>query len=195
MIVEQVECRFRWREPGRRPELPVAIYPATRRAWPLFRPFHYMAADLNASARCFLLDVDGRTAAFAATLNFPHAARRDIRRVHRVVVLPDWQGLGLGMILIDRLGGGYRAIGQELRLGTRSVTFARSLARSPRWTLVCRGALNAGNARSRVGKRKHEIGTFGGRLGVTTYRFVGPADPSAASKLLGASLSPSAPGR
>lgn len=180
MTTEEIDLTFAWREVGKRPPLEVAIYPVDRTAWEMFKNFHYMSAGIYKSSKCFVLAVGGRPAAFAATLNFPHATRHDIRRVNRVVTLPDWQGMGLGLVLLAKLGAAYRAHGRELRIQTASAFFARSLARSPGWVFTSRGY----NKPSNKGGQRKEVGEGGGKF-ITGFRFVGPADAEAAL-LLGA---------
>jgi len=174
--------RFEWRLPGPRPRLAGEIHAADRAVWRLFRLHHYMSADLSPGCRAFVLTIDGQPVAFAAILNFPHARRNDLRRVHRVVVLPDWQGLGVGMMLLQRLGAAHRAAGLELRLGTGAAHFARTLRRSAHWQEVGRGVCHRRNVGTQA-RTASGMTTFGGRP-ISTYRYTGPADAAAAETLL-----------
>ena len=175
---ERIGIGFRWCKPAPRPSLDVSIYRVRSSCWPLFRPYHYMSADLVSNASCWVLAIADRPAAFAAVIHFPHAVRRDIRRVHRVVTLPDWQGLGLGMILIGKLGAAYRCRQYELRIQTASAFFARTIDRSPDWQFVRRGY----KGRWGLGLR---FSAAGGNKWTICFRFVGAADPTAARELLG----------
>lgn len=188
---EELEWRFSWRAVDKRPTVAVEIKPASRALWPQFRLYHYMSAALVNGARCYALYVNERLAAFAATLHFPHPRRWNIWRVYRVVVLPDWQGLGLGMALIGRLGGAHRAVGHELRIQTASAVFGRVLYRSSEWKLVASG-FSSSSSSSRA--RKVQVGKHGGKFTIG-FRYVGSCDPMAAAMLLGASNSPSLPAR
>jgi GNAT superfamily N-acetyltransferase len=173
-VNENSECVFAWRDRTPRPPIEVEIRPCWHDAWPLFRPYHYLSAELIRAARCYLLAVADRPAAFAAIINFPHAIRHDIRRVSRVVVLPDWQGLGLGMVLIGHLGGALKTTGKELRLSTASATFAATLRRSVDWAEVSRGQILRRN------KITQQVGRFGGSgRAISVYRYVGAAAASA----------------
>lgn len=82
-----------------RPEIHVAVREGARSAWKLFHQHHYLSATLANSSRIFLgyvtLDDDEeRLAAFMALM--PCAGHRGWWRAHRLVVLPDFQGLGIG---------------------------------------------------------------------------------------------------
>lgn len=119
-----------------RPALEVSIQRVTYEAWKLFAPFHYLTASLNPAARCFGLYVGDELASFAGVLYRPHAKVRDIRGLSRLVTLPDWQGLGLAMILSEKLGAAYKAIGCRFHTYPAHPSLVRSYARHPEmWRL------------------------------------------------------------
>lgn len=172
----ETDCRFTWCEVGQRPPITATICRVAPGLWPRFAPYHYLSAAMTPCAQ-FALCVAGTPVAFAAVQNFPHPRRRDIRRVHRVVVLPDWQGLGIGPRLLDRLGAAYRAHGLELRIQTANSMFARQLARGDVWRITFRGI----SARTRAARGV--IGHMGGRL-VMGLAYRGEPDATAAAALL-----------
>lgn len=87
----------------KRPEIVLEIRPATTALWPIFAPHHYLAANLNKTANCWIATWNDVLVGFAASLAFPHATIRNAYRGHRTVVLPDYQGLGIGMRLSDAI--------------------------------------------------------------------------------------------
>lgn len=188
--MDNAELRFQWRQVERRPTLAAEVVSCDRAEWRHFRAYHYMSAELANASRCYLLLVAGQRAAFAAVLNFPHPKRHDIRRIHRVVTLPDWQGIGCGPILIGRLAAAAKTIGLEMRISTKAAAFAASLRRSGDWREVSRGVIHRGNAAT-MGR------TGTGRMGgcfVSTYRWIGaPASASDAAILFGDSKRRSLP--
>lgn len=95
-VLEPHLGQFAWRSLRRRPPLDLKVVRVAHDAWRLFAPHHYLSASLHRSARCFLGLVNGTPAAFAGVLHFPHPRRDDIFSLSRVVVLPEFQGLGLG---------------------------------------------------------------------------------------------------
>ena len=84
----------------RRPKITLDIFRASVEAWPLFAPHHYLDSGLNKAARCYLATWQGRPVGFAAML--PHFRKRSWR-FSRVVVLPDYQGIGMGSRLVDTI--------------------------------------------------------------------------------------------
>jgi ABC-type ATPase involved in cell division/GNAT superfamily N-acetyltransferase len=133
--LEPATMTFRWRSLRRRPALEVELRRVEHRAWELFAPYHYMTADLHRAAACWCLFVEGMPTAFAGVLHRPHPRRDNIKGVSRLVTLPDWQGLGLALSLVDQLGELYRGAGMELRTYPAHPALVRSFDRSPHWRL------------------------------------------------------------
>ena len=132
-VFEPGTMTFRRRCLQQRPRLDCEIQRVDYAAWKLFAPYHYLSADLHRSARLFCLFASGAPAAIAATLHVVHPRVRDITSVSRLVTLPDWQGLGLAMALVDKLGAAYKAIERRLRTYPAHKTLVSSFQRSARW--------------------------------------------------------------
>ena len=88
---------------GRAARAPVAfeLVSCSADEWRVFSPHHYLDGSLNRSARCWLALWRGVPVGFASALAFPNGNFRDAWREHRTVVLPDYQGLGIGPRLSD----------------------------------------------------------------------------------------------
>jgi len=105
---------FAWRSVQPRPSLPIRISKVAYPAWTLFAPFHYLTAELNKAAQCFVLFAgeDEIPAAFGGVLHRPNYNKGpQVKGLSRLVTLPDWQGLGLAFVLSDTLGAAYRSQG------------------------------------------------------------------------------------
>jgi GNAT superfamily N-acetyltransferase len=146
-MLEPETMAFQWRELRRRPALDVEIARVDYSAWQLFAPFHYLTAELHKAAACFVLFVNGQPASFGATLHRPHPRVRDITGLTRLVTLPDYQGLGLAMILAEHLGAAYKAIGRRFHTYPAHPSLVRSFDRSPAWCMH-----QTPTFKSRVGK-------------------------------------------
>ena len=88
----------------RRPKIKLQIFRTKYEAWDLFKPHHYLSANLNKSAKCYLATWEGVPVAFTAILSFPHPVVKGGWRESRTVVLPDYQGLGIGIKLSNYMG-------------------------------------------------------------------------------------------
>lgn len=152
-----------------RPSVDVCIERCDYDVWSLFAPFHYLTHDLHRAAKCFCLSVNGRKAAFAATLHRPHAHVKNLEGLSRIVTLPDWQGLGLAFVLSDALGSAFKAIGKDLHTYPAHPSLIRNYDKSPNYAL----RKNPGKYSSRQGDTKTIGGSFGGRP-CAVFKYIGP---------------------
>lgn len=127
---------FSWRRLKPRPPIRVCIFPCDRSVWSTFSRFHFLSAELSASAKCFAATADGTLAGFIAYVHQPHARVRNIKRITRTVILPDFQGCGLGSVLSDWLGQHLYEQGFRLHSVTAHPVQQRIRVRSPRWREV-----------------------------------------------------------
>lgn len=84
----------------------IDILPVTAKGvWPLFAPHHYLTGKY-AGHRAWLaiLPEDGTPVAFTSIIAAPSGHFKRGWREHRTVVLPDFQGLGIGARLGDWVG-------------------------------------------------------------------------------------------
>ena len=65
----------------------------------MFRDYHYLSGSLACHARCYCAVYQDRPIAFIAVMNIH--MRAQYYRVHRLVVLPDYQGIGVGKRLLN----------------------------------------------------------------------------------------------
>jgi len=136
----------------RRPSLRLEICRCLPDAWRLFRRHHYLSAKLcTRGVRCFLGLVDDQPVAFAAVLPCPGLTGNS--RVSRLVVLPDWQGVGVGRAFARLLGAAYTHAGRRLHLRTGHAMMIRCLAADPQWQL---GKVNKYGSSEPVGDLSRE---------------------------------------
>jgi GNAT superfamily N-acetyltransferase len=127
---------FTWRSVQPRPGVDIGIYPVDRAAWRVFAPHHYLSDYLQPSAWCFGAFVNGQCVGFQSYRHFQHPHVRNLKLGHRLVVLPDWQGLGIGGLLNDVIAEMLYQQGFRFRAVVAHPAMVRIMARSPRWQLV-----------------------------------------------------------
>jgi GNAT superfamily N-acetyltransferase len=118
----------------RRPRIELEVFRCERSAWRLFAPHHYLSGSLPPGAVCYLASWNDAPAAFCAVLAVP--GRAGERRVSRIVVLPDYQGVGVGRAFLNAVAELHAAQGQLLRITTSHPAMIAALARSPDWRLT-----------------------------------------------------------
>lgn len=166
---------FEWRCLRRRPDIAITVRRCDSRAWRLFAEHHYMTSALNAAAGLFVAFIDDETPiACVAVLPMPHAVRSGWR-LHRLVVLPDYQGVGIGMKLADIVAGIYAGTGKPVfRTASHPAVVAYG-AKAATWTMTrTSGHTPTPGKTSRVRYRNAT-----GRL-TASFRYTGPANADAA---------------
>lgn len=181
-IFEPGTMTFRRRSLRQRPELNCQISYVPHAAWNVFAPFHYLTANLHRGARCYALFVDGQIASIAGMLRRPHPVAKNVMGCSRLVTLPDWQGLGLAMVLVGKLGAAYRALGERMRCYPAHPSLISAYKRSNDWKCVKKG----GDFSPKQGKTSGmgSTGAMGGRP-CAVFEYDGPpSDKLEAMKLI-----------
>lgn len=105
-------------------------------SWRLFRQHHYLSGDLHRGATCFCAFWRDAPVAFVATLHMPHPRVTNLKREHRLVCLPDYQGIGIGAALSDYIASMWRGLGFRYRSITSHPGVIATRYRSPLWRMV-----------------------------------------------------------
>ncbi len=85
-------------------------------------------------ARCYLATWNGEPVTFCATL--PVIAKKNHRRFTRIVTLPDYQGMGIGMHVVAAVAALHRAEGLRINVTSSHPALIRHCRRSPDWKTV-----------------------------------------------------------
>ncbi|WP_443111899.1 GNAT family N-acetyltransferase [Alicyclobacillus sp. ALC3] len=115
-----------------------------KRLWRTFGKHHYLDGALHPGATCYGAFIADEPIAFCAVLHFPHPQNKKIKKVHRVVTLPDYQGIGVGTRFLNRIGELYTGQGFDFHLVTSARNLVQALRNSPQWILKRRGRVGAG---------------------------------------------------
>lgn len=152
-VLDMATCSFTRRALQRRPSLDCVVGRVPYSAWRMFAPFHYMTASLHKAARCIGLWANGTLAAFVGLLHRPHPTATNIYGVSRVVTLPDWQGMGLAMILMDRVGAMLRASRRRLRTYPAHPSLIRQFNKSNSWRMEKKPGFGTSATKLNLGQR------------------------------------------
>ena len=96
---------------------------------------------------------DGQIVAHTGVIHFP--MRKGWKRIHRLVVLPDYQGVGIGVRFINAVAGLVASDGHNVNLTTTTPALVGALKRSPKWALVRKGVVKMGSLKDIVSKSKN----------------------------------------
>ena len=126
--------RFQWRSVQPRPRMELEIVACSQKTWGVFQKYHYLDTSIATSAQCYAAIYRGHLIAFFAVLFWPHPTASRWRG-HRVVCLPDYQGIGIGNVLCDFVASMYRATGKPFTIVTSSPPRISYLSRSSTWNM------------------------------------------------------------
>lgn len=110
-ILDMADGSFQWRSVQPRPRIDVTLRRVHRSAWGVFKKHHYMSSEHHAGAHCYVGFVEGAPVAYFSVISFPHPTAPGWRG-HRMVVLPDWQGVGIGEKIADKIAEIYAGTGK-----------------------------------------------------------------------------------
>jgi len=120
----------------RRPEIKINIREAKQSEWSEFMHYHYLTHDHNNAAHKYIAEINGEAVAWCSVLHFPHPKVKNMKRIHRVVVKPDYQGVGVGKRLINEIAKLYKKEKFRVSLVTSSPSFIHGLNSSKEWVMT-----------------------------------------------------------
>ena len=78
---------------------------------------------------------DNNIIGFIAILHQPHPINTKLKRVSRLVILPDYQGIGLGTKLLNAIAKIYIKKGYDFSIITTAKNLISALRKSDKWCL------------------------------------------------------------
>ena len=118
---------------GRRPEITLTIRGTGPEMWRYFSKHHYLDTSMSRSVHCYVGLLGDKPIAFHAAI---HSTNRDIHsywRGHRTVILPEFQGMGIGTKFSDAIAEMYVSKGMRYFSKTAHPSFGEHRERSPLW--------------------------------------------------------------
>jgi ABC-type lipoprotein export system ATPase subunit/GNAT superfamily N-acetyltransferase len=155
---------------GRRPPITLTIRSTGPQYWRYFSRYHYLDTKMSLSGHYYVGLIGDKPVAFHAVL---HSTNRDIHsywRGHRTVVLPEFQGMGIGTAFSDAIAEIYVSRGLRYFSKTAHPSFGEHRQKSPLWRAT------STNLKSRLGSYLLKDGTarkMPGYGGTTTARDAG----------------------
>ena len=119
-----------------RPELEFKLRAAKVDEWKTFSNYHYLTHEIQQGSDCYVLDYKNNAIAFVAVTHFPHPKVANFKKIHRMVVLPDFQGIGIGKKLLNEIAEIYYKQDYRVLITTGALSFINSLGREKYWKLT-----------------------------------------------------------
>lgn len=117
----------------RRPSIEITIHRCRPDIWPLFSQHHYLNREISKASHCYVGLWEGKPVAFGSVMSFPHAVVKKGWRGHRTVVLPEYQGMGIGPRFSESIADRYLKDGGRFFSRTAHPRFGEYREASPKW--------------------------------------------------------------
>jgi GNAT superfamily N-acetyltransferase len=104
-----------------------------------------MSTDLNPSAQCYIGYFENNPVCFFAVLHFPHPKVKNFKKGHRLVVLPDYQGLGIGHIFSSEIAKKYVEQGNRFIITSSTKSLFKQRKSDKNWIISYHGRKGKAN--------------------------------------------------
>lgn len=100
-----------------------------------FYKHHYLTENMNKVCKCLLFTWDDVPIAFVGLLNMPSKGHPNNITISRIVILPEFQGLGLSSKILNFCGGIVKACGEDFNLYIKTIheKMGEGLERNKMW--------------------------------------------------------------
>jgi GNAT superfamily N-acetyltransferase len=188
-VYDTATAKFHGRWLQQRPRFELDIWQTDWRYWPLFEPHHYLKVPRMIASRCYVGAVEDEPVCHLA-VGTKNVGRKGVEaRACRLVVMPEWQGAGVGLRFLNQICQWQLEGHDSARLPGRKLTtifhtshpgLCAALRRSPRWRQVSASLHGANKRRSVASMRKSNRASIGSGYGghfraVQGFRYVGAA--------------------
>lgn len=114
----------------------------SRNLWGIFKQYHYLTSSIASNSECYVGFINEEPVAFVAFAKFPHPTNKNIFKIGRVVVVPHWQGYGIGMKMVEHIAEEYYKT-NDVRITTTLPIVHSYLNKSKKWFLKFQGVRNS----------------------------------------------------
>ena len=92
-------------------------------------------------------------------LHQPHGINKRIKRVSRLVILPDYQGIGLGTKFLNALAKYYTKMNFDFSIKTSAKNLIHALQRSSEWCFASYGKSGCSSQKSAIDYKRKSLRT------------------------------------
>lgn len=138
----------------------------------MFSKYHYLSHSHNNASRVFILTLNDVIVGFSSTLPFPHPKLKNHWREHRTIILPDYQGIGLGHMLSNNVAELLKKDGKGFLSTSSNPAFINSRKRDDKWIITRVGRTSRGSKSGLIQNKNVKNSTSSNRITVS-FRYVG----------------------
>jgi ABC-type lipoprotein export system ATPase subunit len=133
--------------------------------WKMFAKHHYLSHSHNNAANVFIAIINNEIAGFYSVLPFPHPKKKNTFKGHRLVVLPDYQGIGLGLKLRTEIAKYYvENLNKSFIATTSHPAIIYGLKKHKNWIMTRIGRTSNGSNKGKIQNKNKKGSTSSNRI-------------------------------
>ena len=121
------------------------------------------------SGHYYEMTLNNKKVAFLAISRFPHPQAKDIMNISRIVVVPEFQGFGIGIKFMNLIADLYKT--DRVRITTSLKSFMIALNNNKSWKCVRSGRVGKPGKNSKIYSIKDESSVSYNRI-TSTFQYV-----------------------
>jgi ABC-type lipoprotein export system ATPase subunit len=116
-----------------RPDIELSIISSTVKDWIYFKKHHYLTSEMSKSVHCYTMYWGCKRVGFLSVMHGTGYPITSYWRGSRLVILPEFQGLGFGKVLSDTIADEYTKRGYRYFTKTAHPALGEYRNKSPLW--------------------------------------------------------------
>ena len=109
-----------------------------------------MNSSIAAASVCYGLYDNDNIIGFISVLHQPHGINKKLKRCSRLVILPDYQGIGLGTKFLNVIAELYKQKGFDFSIVTSAKNMITALRKSDKWIMTRYSANKCSSSKSAI---------------------------------------------
>ena len=101
----------------------------------MFSKYHYLDHSLSTRSINYCVILKDKIVGFIGVIHLSHSTYGLTYRVHRLVVLPDYQGIGIGKFLLNTVASKFYETNKHFYLASSSKSMLEALKKDKNWIL------------------------------------------------------------
>lgn len=157
----------------RRPTITLEVFSIEKDIWGMFSHHHYLDNKLNKSARCYGVLWDKELIGFSSVIAMPSGTIKNAWREHRTVILPDFQGMGLGTRVSSVIAELYRKQGLKFYSRTAHPRLKSHREKSNLWKTTSTNGKKRTNVNEGNASKSNKSYTYDENRVCSSFEYVG----------------------
>jgi len=136
----------------------------------MFSKYHYLSHTHNNASRMFIATVNGIVCGLCSALPFPHPKKKGFWKDHRIVILPDYQGIGIGHLLSNSVAEIMKKAGKGYISTTSAPSLIMTRKKDPKWAITRIGRTSPGGGKI---QNKNKKGSTSSNRITVSFEYIG----------------------